>query len=46
MPVGYTRVKTAEQKPDPQHDALLNGGLWRLPTDVASGIKADGVTAT
>lgn len=41
MLIGYTRVSTADQSRDSQHDALEAAGCERIYTDVASGAKTD-----
>ena len=41
MLIGYTRVSTADQNRDSQHDALEAAGCERIYTDVASGAKTD-----
>lgn len=41
MLIGYTRVSTADQNRDSQHDALEAAGCERIYTDVASGAATD-----
>ena len=39
--LGYSRVSTADQNPELQHDALSAAGCWRIFSEHASGAKTE-----